>query len=817
MDTAVDLSAFLPDFLAEVQEHLEALTQGLLDLEGRPDDGQLVKDLFRSAHTIKGTARMIGYTAVAQVAHAAENVLDGLREHRLAVNAEVVDALLGAVDAMKQLLAREGAQPEAAPAEVLRRLENVMGASRLTEEPLPSLSSISLIRLNNPLSTAPDQGGEGGGDVLRPPSGPGEAISAPAPAETKVPNRLFPNVTFGDKDKETDETIRVSVARLDTLLKQIGDLTALKTGWESDLLELRALAQMAEEQRRLTESVLKIVESLPASAASTRLKAQVQGLRDHQSRLITRLYTAALKTTDRLEVLSTIADRLYDDVMELRLLPLATILGPLSRTIRDLAREEGKQVAVSVTGGEVELDRHILQEISEPLLHLVRNAVSHGIELPQNRLAQGKSPLGQISLRSARQGDRVIIEIADDGRGIDPDLVRQVAVGRGLISAEQAARLDDQAALELIYTPGFSTSPFITEASGRGVGMSAVKAAVRRLGGTIHIASRVGAGTTFTLSLPLTLSLSHVLLVSVSGQIVALPAADVRAIRLPPWATDGGRQTTDDGQVVEVVPMAQVLALPPSDSPHMRRERGLERRGYPTDYFPTSPSVTKIRKLRASGGRSAVRVRNGQSQVIFTVDALLDERRVAIKPVGRVLRGACEFISGATVLADGAIAFLLDTAALVSAVKQQAWAAPRNQGQFGMEDTGRRARILVVDDMVTTRELERSILTAAGYQVEVAGNGAQALALLRGGAFDLVVTDIEMPVMDGLALVATLREHPQWATLPVVLVTSLNQQAAEQRAREVGAQAALEKSTFTQDILLDTVARLIHDRGQGHP
>ncbi|MER3543056.1 MAG: hypothetical protein C4311_00250 [Chloroflexota bacterium] len=766
MDTAVDLSAFLPDFLVEVQEHLEALTQGLLDLEGRPDDSQLVKDLFRSAHTIKGTARMIGCTAVAQVAHAAENVLDDLREHRLAVNAEVVDALLGAVDAMKQLLAREGAQPETAPAEVLRRLENVMGASHPTGELLPALSSS-------------DQGGEGRGGILRPPSGQGEAISAPAPVEA-------------------DETIRVSVARLDTLLKQIGDLTALKTEWESDLLELRTLAQMVEEHRRLTESVLKIVESLPASAASTQLKAQGLRLRDHQSRLITRLYTAALRTTDRLEVLSTIADRLHDDVMELRLLPLATILGPLSRTIRDLAREEGKQVAVSVTGGEVELDRHILQEISEPLLHLVRNAVSHGIELPQNRLAQGKSPLGQISLRSARQGDRVIIEIADDGRGIDPALVRQVAVGRGLISAEQAARLDDRTALELIYTPGFSTSPFITEASGRGVGMSAVKAAVRRLGGTIHIASRVGAGTTFTLSLPLTLSLSHVLLVSAGGQIVALPAADVRAIRLPPWATDGGRQATDDGQVVEVVSLAQVLALPSSDSPHMRRERGLGRR-------------------RASGGRSAVRVRNGQSQAIFTVDALLDERRVAIKPVGRVLRGACEFISGATVLADGAIAFLLDTAALVSAVKQQAWAAPRNQGQFGMEDTGRRARILVVDDMVTTRELERSILTAAGYQVEVAGNGAQALALLRGGAFDLVVTDIEMPVMDGLALVATLREHPQWAHLPVVLVTSLNQQAAEQRAREVGAQAALEKSTFAQDILLDTVARLIHDRGQGHP
>lgn len=765
MDTAVDLSAFLPDFLAEVQEHLEALTQGLLDLEGRPDDGQLVKDLFRSAHTIKGTARMIGYTAVAQVAHAAENVLDGLREHRLAVNAEVVDALLGAVDAMKQLLARQGAQPEAAPAEVLRRLENVMGASRLTEEPLPALSS-------------PDRGGEGRGGALRPPWGQGEAISAPAPAEA-------------------DETIRVSVARLDTFLKQIGDLTALKTGWESDLSALRALAQMAEEHRRLTGSALKIVESLPASAASTQLKAQLLRLRDHQSRLITHLYAVALKTTDRLEVLSTIADRLHDDVMELRLLPLATILGPLSRTIRDLAREEGKQVAVSVTGGQVELDRHILQEISEPLLHLVRNAVSHGIELPQNRLAQGKPPLGQISLRSARQGDRVIIEIADDGRGIDPDLVRQVAVGRGLISAEQAARLDDRAALELIYTPGFSTSPFITEASGRGVGMSAVKAAVRRLGGTIHIASRVGAGTTFTLSLPLTLSLSHVLLVSAGSQIVALPAADVRAIRLPPWTTDGGRQTTDDGQVVEVVSLAQVLALPPSDSPQMQRGKGLGRR-------------------RASGGRSAVQVRNGQSQAIFTVDALLDERRVAIKPVGRVLRRACEFISGATVLADGAIAFLLDTAALVSAVKQQAWAAPRNQGQFGMEDTGRRARILVVDDMVTTRELERSILTAAGYQVEVAGNGAQALALLRGGAFDLVVTDIEMPVMDGLALVATLREHPQWAHLPVVLVTSLNQQAAEQRAREVGAQAALEKSTFTQDILLDTVARLIHDRGQGH-
>lgn len=769
MESAIDLGAFLPDFLAEIQEHLEALTQGLLDLEGRPDDSQLVKDLFRSAHTIKGTARMIGYTAVAQVAHAAENVLDDLREHRLAVNADVVDALLGAVDTMKQLLGHEGAQPESAPAEVLRRLENVKEGERTGQGATTNGRRATDDRqrtADNQRQTL-DKGAE-----------KGEVINAPAPAEA-------------------DETIRVSVARLDTLLKQIGDLAALKTEWESGLLELRALAQMAREQRRLTESTLKIVESLPASAAGARLKAQVLRLRDQQGQLATRLYTAAIKTTDRLEMLSTIADRLHEDVMELRLLPLATILGPLSRTIRDLAREEGKQVTVSVSGGEVELDRHILQEISEPLLHLVRNAVSHGIELPQNRVAQGKSPLGQISLRSARQGDRVIIEIADDGRGLDPYLVRQVAVGRGLISAEQAALLDDRAALELIYTPGFSTSPFITEASGRGVGMSAVKAAVHRLGGTIHITSRVGVGTTFTLSLPLTLSLIHVLLVSVGGQIMALPAADVRAIRLPPWTTDDGRRMAypdlecsewagvDDSQAVEVVSLAQVLALPPSDPPRVGRKG-------------------------ASGGRSAVLVRNGQSQAIFTVDALVDERRVTIKPVGRLLRKACEFISGATVLADGAIAFLLDAAALVNAVKQQAWARPHSQSQFGMERAGRRARILVVDDMVTTRELERSILTTAGYQVEVAGNGAQALALLRGGTFDLVVTDLEMPVMDGLALVATMREHPQWAHLPVVLVTSLNQQAAEQRAREVGAQAAIEKSTFTQEALLDTVARLIH-------
>lgn len=763
MDTAVDLSAFLPDFLAEIQEHLEALTRGVLDLEHRPDDGQLVKDLFRSAHTIKGTARMIGYTAVAQVAHAAENVLDDLREHRLGVNATVVDALLEAVDAMKQLLAGEGAQPESAAAEMLRRLENLRGASRPTEEPLPS----------------PDKKEEGGGILPLSSSGNGAAVSAPAPAEA-------------------EETVRVSAARLDALLKQIGDLAALRIDWESSLLELRALARIAGEQRRLTESVSQIVESLPTSAAGARLRAQVLRLRDQQDRLATRLYTAAVKTTDRLEVLSGITDRLHDDVIALRLLPLATILGPLSRTIRDLAREEGKQVVITVTGGEVELDRRILQEISEPLLHLVRNAVSHGIELPQNRLAQGKSPLGQISLRAMRQGDRVMVAIADDGRGIDPQLVRQVAVGRGLISAEQAARLDDRAALELIYTPGFSTSPFITESSGRGVGMSAVKAAVHRLGGTIHISSRVGAGTTFTLSLPLTLSLIHVLLVSVGGQIVALPAADVRAIRIkveagPATGSPAGPQRVDvDGQAVGVVPLAQVLALPPSVPPHVGR-RGVD------------------------GERSAVLVRDGQSQAIFTVDALVDERRVTIKPVGRLLRGACEFISGATVLADGAVAFLLDPAALVSTVERQGWAISRKKDEGRRAKSRRRqARILVVDDMTTTRELERSILTAAGYQVEVAGNGAQALALLRGGAFDLVVTDIEMPVMDGLALVTAMREHPQWAQLPVVLVTSLNQPAAEQRAREVGAQAAIEKSTFTQEILLDTIARLIHDRGQGH-
>jgi len=765
MEAPIDLSAFLPDFLAEIQEHLDALTRGLLELERQPDDAQLVRALFRSAHTIKGTARMIGYAAIAEVAHALEDTLDDLRERRMQAEPIVIDALLQAVDAINKLLAAGTRQPtdsderppagpspttpsaEGKVAEVLRRLESIRNSDRQPVTSEREATGRELPPAHRPLPT----------DV------------EPSPA---------------------DDTIRVSVARLDGLLKQIGDLAALQVESETSLLDLRTLTMMAREQRQAVSAALASATALPASPASARLIAELTSLRNRTDRLLSRLNTAGYMAADHLERLAGVTDRLHEDVTSLRLLPLATIFAPLSRTVRDLAREQGKQIELTLEGGEVELDRYILQEVNEPLLHLVRNAVSHGIELPENRVQQGKPPAGHISLRASRRGDRAILAISDDGRGMDPQVMRQVAVGRGIISAAEASTLDDQAALELIYAPGFSTSPFITETSGRGVGMGVVKTVITGLGGAVTLSSRPGSGSTFTLSLPLTLSLIHVLLISAGNRTYALPAVAAQAVRLnngqgplpylpSPNGEVGSGRMDIEGQTIPVVSLADALGLAsePDDQP--------------------------------SGWRNAILLRSGESQVAFAVEAFLDERRVIVKPVTGLLRRV-PLISGATILADGAIAFLLDPTGLVRAVCSHG-SPLRTHREAGSPSalSAVRKRILVVDDVTTTRELQRSILAAAGYEVEGVADGAAALARLNEAHFDLVLTDIEMPVMDGFALTAAIRSQPNLAHLPVIIVTSLANDRDRRRGLEVGAQAYIVKSAFNQAVLLDTIARLV--------
>ena len=461
---------------------------------------------------------------------------------------------------------------------------------------------------------------------------------------------------------------------------------------------------------------------------------------------------------DRGEVL---LDELQDAAIELRALPLSAITGPLPRYVRDLAADAGKEVALTLAGVETQLDRMVLDGLSDMLGHLLRNAIAHGIETPDERRAAGKPPRGRVELRAEQRGGRVAIEVSDDGRGVAAELLGDAA-GGGTLADRLAA-------------PGFSTAGRVDAVAGRGVGLDAVKAHVESIGGGLAVDSEPGRGTTITLDLPLTLAVLHVLLVERLGQAFGVPVA----------------------RVEEVVAVEETTAL--------GGQRSIVRRG------ATIPLGDLALALGGAGGAlperaPALILCHGGATVALACDRLLGEQSVVVKSLGPLLGRRRQYLGGA-ILSDGRVALIVDPAVAVGASAGRPVAEP-TVAENGRGTTS--PKVLVVDDQFTVRELQRSILEAAGYQVATAGDGIAALQQLGGGAdIDLVVTDLEMPEMGGLELLRRVREDPETASLPVVVVTSLSSDEDQRRGLEAGADAYVTKDRFDQRALLDTVERLI--------
>ncbi|HEY7605380.1 MAG TPA: response regulator, partial [Actinomycetes bacterium] len=450
------------------------------------------------------------------------------------------------------------------------------------------------------------------------------------------------------------------------------------------------------------------------------------------------------------------------------------------RMARDLARDRGKEVSVAVDDGGTEVDRSVLEQIKDPLVHLVRNSVDHGIEPPQARVAAGKPTAGTVSLRARQRGDTLLIEVADDGAGIDPERVRATAVERGLLPAETAAELPDHEALDLVLRSGFSTSPVVTDLSGRGVGLDVVREKVERLHGSIQVASHLGHGTTMTMSLPLSVSTMHCLLLQAGGQTFALPVPGVeRIVRV---AVDQvhraeGRQAVQiDGQPVVLASLAEVLGLPP----------------------PANGDGHAAK-------RPVIVVAGGQGRRVgLLVDRLERTQELVVKNLPEPLLRV-RHLAGATILGSGRAAMILSSTELVASVEQ----AEGTVQAAEVAPEAPPATILVAEDSITTRTLEKSILEGAGYRVRVAGDGAEAWRLLQGDSCDLLLTDVEMPQMDGFELTTKVRADQRLRDLPVVLVTSRDSDEDRERGVRAGADAYVVKGAFDQERLLDTLRRLL--------
>jgi chemosensory pili system protein ChpA (sensor histidine kinase/response regulator) len=795
-----DVAAY---FVPEATEHLEAITTALLALERGGGEEDLAR-LFRSMHTIKGAAYVVGCVRVGELAHRAEDLLVAVREGDTTLSPPAIEALFVTVDVLKLMLgltSHPAASITALASDVRGRLEALLAA--------PS---------------APSPIGEPAVPPA-PPAGPPPApLAEPTVAAAVVPpapllrRRALPSGAAARRAPR--QTIRVNLERLDALMDLIGELVTGRSRVDRRLEELdRLSASLFASRGRLAEAVTEFERRQldPRRTAPTTRFAPDKPTGIGQSGLsvaemfaeleFDRYDDAGMFARSIAEIASDIAElqvelvavnrRLRDDMAHVhrltaairgeigraRLVPIGNLFTRFVRQGKEAARAAGKQVRIETQGETVELDTSVIEQIVDPLLHLVQNAIAHGVESADERRALGKPPIGAVTLSAAHQGGAVVLEVADDGRGIDPDLVRRRAVARGFLAADTAAGLTDREAIELIFLPGFTTAASVTTASGRGIGMDVVRTNVRRLNGEIDVTSTVGEGTRFTLRLPLTVLVSEALLVRVGDETFAVALSSVHSVtalspdRMKPGPRGESVMMGDD--TVELVNLAGVLGLP--DPPRGARRPALVLRG---------------------GGR------------LFAVEVneVLHKQDIVIKPLGEFLEAAGPY-AGATVTADGRVVLLLDAVGVAeraaSRARGERTAAAPSHADPAPIVAAVRKRVLLVDDSISVRRFVGQMLEKAGFEVTTAADGADAIARLGDAAFDVVVTDLEMPRVNGYELIDDLRRRPSTRALPVIVLTTRAGDKHVALARQLGVEHYVTKPVEEQTFVA-LVGSVIH-------
>jgi len=756
----MDLSAFYTQFRDEASENIRILTEGLLALESFGPEAagwrEQIDTIFRAMHTIKGSARLLGFEQVGRLAHTCEHILGAVRDGRRVLDRVLADDLLRGADALVELTnAVVEGRPSSVDVEALTltlgrgsRAENADTPEAQTED---GLSAEDLAR------------GAGASPAELPSGGP-MAMQASQVKMLRSAAR---------------QTIRVRVDRLDRLLNLAGELAVGRQTQSAQLQMLDEIFGLVEQQERALVALDRELKQLRFSSF------QRESLERHMNNALNAgdlagklIRTHVERFGQQASQNSQLIEDLEQEVMAARLQPISTAFTNLPRAVRELARETGKEIELTLEGETTELDRKVIEALNDPLIHLIRNAVDHGVESPAEREALGKPRQGSIHVSAQSLGSYVQVFIRDDGRGMDPKKLREAAVRKNLFSSETAALLTDQEALELIFMPGFSTAQMITDISGRGVGMDVVRTNMIDLGGQVQIDSKLNGGTTITLALPLTLVTTRVLLVEVGEQIFAFPASGcqgsawVYAERLK--TIEGRAMLPHDGRLASLLRLADLL------------------------------DVAAAKPFPARQRMPAVIVGGAQRPLALIVDRLIDEREVVVKPLGPLLEKQRRY-SGAIQLGDGRLILLLNPIALAQTARGMTLTTTNGQ----RDESRRHSRLLVADDSFTTRELIRTILQSAGYSVTTAVDGFDALDKLRSDTYDLVVSDVEMPRVDGFQLTSSIRHELGLADLPVVIVTSLASESHKRRGLEVGAQAYIVKSQFNQNSLLETVQQLL--------
>jgi len=719
------LQELLSTFRAEAAEHLQTMNQSLLKLERAPDATlrpKIVRDAFRAAHSLKGAARAVSQQEIESLAHTMESVFQQARDTGLVLNADICDVLYDALDAIEQIL--NGQAVDIDPLQV-----------RL----------VSLVESDAHFVVL-------GSD--------GAAIEAPA----KQPSLPM------------EDTIRVSVAKLDDLMAQVGELLVARISTEQRLAEARQISHQFDLWAKSWREVKALAPKFDGEAGR-RLQTVLEQHNSHASALMEayrKLDQGINRDAVRLGIVTT---GLQDRVRNVRMVPFQVLVFALERAVRDAARTTDKSVRFAVEGSHIELDKKILEIMKDPLLHLIRNAVAHGIEPADERVAAGKPAEGLVLVRLQQRGNEVHIDVNDDGRGFDFEALRSAYVRRTGTALDENA--SEEEILGLAFLPGVTTTSEVTAIAGRGVGLDVVRQSLANIQGRISVESVPGGGTQFHLVVPTSLALMRGLLVQVGSERYALPLLAIEKIIEPQeMLVVAGRQMVKvDGKPLPIASLAQVLQRPAADSDH-------------------SPHPL------------AVILSVANQRVALLVDDVVTEQELAVKTLGKLLQHVPN-VTGAALLGSGEPIVILNPADLVKA----AWQATSHDALMmatPQPEVAEQVHVLVVDDSITTRTLEKNILEAAGFMVTTATDGIEALKRLgEHGTIRLVVADVEMPNMDGITLVETLRADPAYASLPIVLVTSLESPEDRERGMFAGADAYIVKRGFDQAELLATIQHLL--------
>ncbi|MGY4531101.1 two-component system sensor histidine kinase and response regulator WspE [Pseudomonas sp. TE3786] len=745
-------ASMLELFQLEAEAQAQVLNAGLLALERNPTQADQLEACMRAAHSLKGAARIVGVDAGVGIAHVMEDCLVSAQNGQLRLTAEHIDALLKGTDLLLRV-----AKPEAGvtPADVAAFIEA-----------MDIMSRGGFIAMQESRLAAPE-----------PERGLAVEVEPVLPVAAEPPTVPVEEAPVADAGGE--RVLRVTAERLNRLLDLSSKSLVESQRLKPFLTSMQRMKRLQTSASRTLNGVQDALNQAQADAPLLELLADALRLVDDCQQLLTQQASDLDEFSWQSEQR---AQLLYDTALACRLRPFNDVLRGQERMIRDLGRSLGKQVRLDVQGKKTQVDREVLEKLEAPLVHVLRNAVDHGIESPEVRARSGKPAEGVISIQAGHQAGLLVLELSDDGAGIDLERLRRAIAQRQLSTAETIAQMSEEELLSFLFLPGFSLRDTVTEVSGRGVGLDVVQHMVRQLRGTIELRQVPGQGATFHLEVPLTLSVVRSLVVTIGGEAYAFPLAQIdRMLELAPAdivQLEGRQHFWHEGRHIGLVAAHQLLQRPEGE-----------------------PSAGDIR---------VVVIRERDAVYGVAVERFIGERTLVVLPIDARL-GKVQDISAGALLDDGTPVLILDVEDMLRSVEKLLSTGRLERIDRGARQAGAvaRKRILVVDDSLTVRELERKLLLQAGYEVAVAVDGMDGWNALRAEHFDLLVSDIDMPRMDGIELVTLIRRDNRLQSLPVMVVSYKDREEDRRRGLDAGADYYLAKASFHDDALLAAVVDLI--------